>query len=186
MRNKDYRELQISSSQLIVIFLAIIVLGIVIFLLGVSVGKKHAQIADKAQIPEKITTEMVTGQKPQPVETEKTAITEELASHQESKPSPPPESKPTPKKQPAAAQGENLYYIQIGAYQNQDGALSLAESIKQKGYPAMVQPPRSNTAKQLYQVRVGGYKTRDQAESEKARLIRAGLTKNKDYFIVRN
>lgn len=191
MRNKDYRELQISSSQLVVIFLAIIILGIVIFLLGVSVGKKHTQIADKAQIPDKITTEMVTEQKPPPIETEKTAITEEAVSHQEKEPTPPPElktarvSKPAPKK-PTAVQGENLYYIQIGAYQNQEGALALAESIKQKGYPALVQAPRPNAVRQLYQVRVGGYKTRDQAESEKARLIRDDLTTNKDYFIVRN
>ena len=109
MRNKDYRELQISSSQLVVIFLSIIVLGIVIFLLGVSVGKKHAQIAAKTQIPEKITTEMVTEQKPQPAEAAETSITEELVSHQDSKPSPPPESKPAPKKQPTTTQEENLY-----------------------------------------------------------------------------
>ena len=39
MGSKDYRELQLSSSQLILIFIAILVLGIVVFLLGVSVGK---------------------------------------------------------------------------------------------------------------------------------------------------
>ena len=191
MRNKDYRELQISSSQLVVIFLAIIILGIIIFLLGVSVGKKHTQIADKAQIPDKITTEMVTAQRPAPVETDKTDITDDSPSLQEKTPTPPPESKtdpvskPEPMK-PTAVQGKNLYYIQIGAYQNQEGALALAESIKQKGYPALVQAPGPNAARQLYQVRVGGYKTRDQAESEKARMIRDELTKNKDYFIVRN
>lgn len=185
MRNKDYRELQISSSQLVVIFLAIIVLGIVIFLLGVSVGKKHTQIAAKSQIPEKITTEMITAQTPKTVETAKTAITEELESHQKSETVPPPAPEPAEKK-PPAVQEENLYYIQIGAYQNRDAANSLAESIRKSGYPALVQAPRPNAAKQLYQVRVGGYQTRDQAESEKTRLINAGLTKNKDYFIVRN
>ena len=50
MKNKEYRELQITSSQLVVIFLAIIILGIVIFLLGVSVGKKQALALSSTQL----------------------------------------------------------------------------------------------------------------------------------------
>jgi cell division protein FtsN len=43
-KDKPFRELQFSSAQLIVVFLAILVLGVFIFLLGISVGKKQIQL----------------------------------------------------------------------------------------------------------------------------------------------
>lgn len=43
------RELKFSPSQLVVVFLAILVLGIFVFLLGISVGKKQTQVQAQAQ-----------------------------------------------------------------------------------------------------------------------------------------
>lgn len=72
MKNKEYRELQITSSQLVVIFLAIILLGIVIFLLGVSVGKKQALALSETQlIPPRTTQGKVVAKKPAAVTEEK-------------------------------------------------------------------------------------------------------------------
>ncbi|MDH5744105.1 MAG: hypothetical protein OEZ52_11205, partial [Candidatus Aminicenantes bacterium] len=65
MSNKEYRELQLSSSQLVLIFIAILVLGIIVFLLGISVGKKQAQIVEKTQLASK-TAEQVIQEKPIP------------------------------------------------------------------------------------------------------------------------
>jgi cell division septation protein DedD len=48
MKNREFRELQVSSTQLAIIFFGILIIGVVIFLLGVSVGKKHAQAASKS------------------------------------------------------------------------------------------------------------------------------------------
>ena len=114
MRQKDYRELQISKSVLIFIFLGIIILGISIFLLGVSVGKKQAQIAQSVQsIPEETIENVETPQlkvedSPAieeeivsiPVQKPDESISEEIASHekietQEKKlvPKPEPENK---------------------------------------------------------------------------------------------
>ena len=90
MRSKDYRELQLSSSLLIFIFLGIIIVGIVIFLLGVSVGKKQTQLAENTQIPPDETLEQVTVSKPNSVQ-EPDPISKEIASHQE-----PPNKKPQP------------------------------------------------------------------------------------------
>ena len=59
MKNKDFREIQVSSSLLVVIFLGVLALGVFIFLLGVSVGKKQAGVAAPTQI--------VTQQIPEPV-----------------------------------------------------------------------------------------------------------------------
>jgi cell division septation protein DedD len=44
MKTKDFREIQVSSTLLVIIFLCVLVLGVFIFLLGVSVGKKQVQI----------------------------------------------------------------------------------------------------------------------------------------------
>jgi len=59
MKNKDFREIQVSSSLLVAIFLGVLALGVFIFLLGVSVGKKQAGGAAPTQI--------VTQQIPEPV-----------------------------------------------------------------------------------------------------------------------
>ena len=45
MKSKDFREIQVSSSLLVVIFLGVLALGVFIFLLGVSVGKKQVLVA---------------------------------------------------------------------------------------------------------------------------------------------
>jgi cell division septation protein DedD len=47
MKNREFRELQVSSTQLAIIFFGILIIGVVIFLLGVSVGKKHGQASLK-------------------------------------------------------------------------------------------------------------------------------------------
>ena len=47
---KQFRELKFSSTQLVVVFLAILALGVFIFLLGISVGKRQAGLlASKGQ-----------------------------------------------------------------------------------------------------------------------------------------
>lgn len=43
-----FRELKFSPGQLVIVFLAILVLGIFVFLLGISVGKKQTQIRAQA------------------------------------------------------------------------------------------------------------------------------------------
>ena len=66
MRNKEFREIQVSSSALVFIFLAILVLGVFIFLLGVSVGKKQAQIAGPTTLLAQRTVESVIPEQPVP------------------------------------------------------------------------------------------------------------------------
>ena len=68
MSNKDYRELQISSSQLVIIFLAIIILGVIIFLLGISVGKKQSDIVLASQAQTQMGAESITQEDAVPVD----------------------------------------------------------------------------------------------------------------------
>jgi len=43
MKSKQIRELQVSSSRLAFIFLALLGVTVIIFLLGVSIGKKYGE-----------------------------------------------------------------------------------------------------------------------------------------------
>jgi DedD protein len=189
MTNKDYRELQLSSSQLVLIFIAILALGVVIFLLGVSVGKKQTQIADATQITSETLAERVIEEEPKPVEepeekpteTEKPAeqpedtIREELASHQK--------VKKEVKTKPAPIPRSSGYYIQIGAFKNRDSAYAVSEELKNQGFPAQVFDPAPTDVNPLFKVRVGGYETRVQAEEELEKVAQAQGKQKSDYFI---
>jgi len=172
MKEREFRELQLSSTHLVFIFLIIIVLGVVIFLLGVSVGKKHAL-----------------------VETESSAAAEQLARQIETetgsmtavdKPAPTtPKRKSTDATTPPTSAPTGRYFIQIGAYSKKAGALSLAGKYKDQGYPVVVIDPFSSDRKPIFRVRIGGYATEADAEKIRNELIEKENKRSTDYFIIR-
>lgn len=175
MKNRDYREIQLSSSQLAIIFLFILILGVVIFLLGVSVGKKHAQITKNAEITTPAEVKQVKKEIPLPVKKQKDTIREELASYQKIK-------EETQKKPPVAVK-KNLYYVQVGAFNKKDAALIFAEGFKKRGYPAFVLDPLPpDKPKQVFRVRIGGFETREKAQEVLSRL-NSESKKKTDYYI---
>jgi cell division septation protein DedD len=194
MSNKDYRELQLSSSQLILIFIAILVLGIVVFLLGVSVGKKQGKIIEETQLAEK-PAEQINQQKPVPQKESADPISQELESHkkageekvQEEKIKSQPTAKPKVEspKPTATSQSQNVYWIQVGAYSSQQNANTLVEGYKGKGYNAIVIEPSQTDRRKFYRVRLGGYPTREQAEKARDELAREENKKESDYLIIR-
>ncbi len=176
----DYRELQLSSSHLIFIFLGILALGVIIFLLGVSVGKKQAQIAQASSVslealPEN--SEKKVGEEAAPQEKTKDTIAEELASHRE--------IKEKAEKQTTEAEIEKPYYVQVGAFTTRDIALSFAKEFESKGYGTLILDPLPIDKKPVFRVRVGGYSTREEAQKIKEELMRLGIKKRSDYFIIK-
>jgi len=176
MRDKEYREVQLSSSHLVFIFIGIIILGVVIFLLGVSVGKKQAQILESSEVVPSAKIEEVKGSSLQSEEKPKNSISKELALHKKLKEE--PDNTP-PNKQ------TSLYYIQVGAFTDKKAASTFAAKFKQKGYPAQVLSPFPADKKAIYRVRIGGYSSREKAEAIKGELARLKLKRRSDYFIVR-
>ena len=200
MRNRDFRELQLSSTQLVIIFVGILIIGVVIFLLGVSVGKKQSQIAKESTTIAKGEIEQIADKPPVPVQKPKTVkpketkpritkpkettskekksetIKKELASHKEAKEKTKAKTAPPGK--------ENLHYIQIGAYKYKKNALNIADGFKKKGYPSMVIDPLPSDKKPWYRVRVGGYESLEEAKKIRSQLLKLGVTKKSDYFIV--
>ena len=173
MRDKDYRELQLSSSLLVFIFLAILILGVVIFLLGVSVGKKQAQISADSEIPPKKEVTKVEEKKPVVPQEPKDLISQELASHQKYQ-------EETQKQEPVP---KDLYYIQIGAFNKRDAAVSYAEQFKNKGYAIIILNPFSSDKRPVYRVRIGGFSSKEEAEKTKRELT--STEKKKDFFIIK-
>lgn len=173
MRDKDYRELQISSSLLVFIFLAILILGVVIFLLGVSVGKKQAQIVAPSEIPEK--KEAIQFEKKEPIPfKEPKKITEQ-------KPVTAPKIKEEVKRQPVIPKDQ--YFIQVGAFNNRNAASTFADRFRKEGYPVLILEPYSSDKNPVYRVRIGGYASREEAQKAKEQL--KSSLKIKDSFIIR-
>ncbi len=179
MNDRDYRELQLSSTHLVLIFLSIIALGVIIFLLGISVGKKQAEVSKEILMP----TEHIT---------EQAGILLPQAEVQIKEAQKPPSEKPKPSKKPtetrtktpAVKAEKNLYYVQIGAYSKKDGAMRLAEQFKNRGYPTVIIDPFSTDRKAIFRVRIGGYKTREEATNVKQELLKITGKKNTDYFVI--
>jgi cell division protein FtsN len=202
VKNKEYREVQFSSSHLILIFFGILILGVVIFLLGVSVGKKQAQIIKKTEMPVPVVAEKPKETPaPSPSPEAKDLISKELASHQkvleeaQKKVAEKPPEKPLVKapekatekapEKAAVTQKKNIFYIQVGAFDSKEVALSFARGLEKKGYSTIVLDPLPSDKRPFFRVRVGGFETREKAEEAKARLVSESKRKV-DYFIIKS
>ncbi len=210
MANKDFREIQVSSSLLVIIFLGVLALGVFIFLLGVSVGKRQVAAAPTEvvtqQIPEPIKEPPV---KPTPSETVNDIMgtvtpaapaasqaapgSENPAAKPEAKETaadkaatqaakPPAETKKAPVTDPAAA---GLYYVQVAAYTEKAQAQAAADKYRKQGYPSVVSGPKPSDTKTWYRVRLGGYASRDRAVSLLAKL-NAAAGKKTDFRVVQD
>jgi cell division septation protein DedD len=79
---------------------------------------------------------------------------------------------------------KNLFYIQIGAYQNQATARSIAKNYESQSYVALVLEPFRSDRRKIYRVRIGGFQTRGQAEEALNKIAKQEGKRKIDYFIV--
>jgi cell division septation protein DedD len=204
MKAKDFREIQVSSTLLVVIFLCVLVLGVFIFLLGVSVGKRQVQItaatrvvAQQIQEPAKdqgaLKTEEQPPAKPEP-ETKAPVTTPSSAGQGKPAVQNPPAKGPTgsvdsqktaAKTAPAPASGSGLFYVQVAAFTDKTQAAAEADKFKKRGYPVVVAEPRPSDTKTWYRVRVGSYPTREKAAEVLTKLTETAKKKT-DYRIVKD
>lgn len=99
---KQFRELKFTSTQLAVVFLAILAFGVCIFLLGISVGKKQTQLVAGSGGAPAVKTEALAQKSPLPADAQPT-ITIQPTQGQATQPQANPtetktEVKPTEKK----------------------------------------------------------------------------------------
>jgi cell division septation protein DedD len=211
MNTREFREIQVSSTLLVVIFLCVLVLGVFIFLLGVSVGKKQVQIsaatrvvAQKIQEPESgpealkassPAEEQAKSESPgdsmavPPPSGDRTQAGGETAvkppAKSGQKPAVKNEAKPPSAKQTAAPAGSGFYYVQVATFNDRGAAEAEAARYRKRGYNAIVANPLPTDTKTLYRVRLGGFATRSQAAELLTRL-NAAAKKKTDYWIVKD
>lgn len=157
-------------------------------------GKKQRKIVEETRLAEK-PTEQILEQKPAPQKESGDTISQELESHKKAGEDKIPEEKiqakqpvkpkVEPSKPAASSQRQNAYWIQIGAYSNQQNANALAEEYKRKGYNAIVIQPSPTDRRKLYRLRVGGYETRALAEQARDQLAKQENKRQSDYLIIR-
>ncbi|MCX7973613.1 MAG: SPOR domain-containing protein [Candidatus Aminicenantes bacterium] len=189
MKTKQVRELQVSSSQLALIFLAILGVAIIIFLLGVSIGKKYVETQPKAVsenkilfsenlaekkgeasllIPEKkLTSEPTSKEIFEPKKV--TEIVPLEKSTKEEKKALEPEQKVTPvpytKKLTSRA-----YFVQVGAFARKEATTKLVHDLKKVGYQSIILNPLPTDRTPLYRVRIGPFSSQTEAEAAKNRV----------------
>ncbi len=203
MKNKDFREIQVSSSLLVVIFLGVLALGVFIFLLGVSVGKKQAGAAAPTQIVTEQIPEPVKEPPVKPTSTESasgatatnpiTGDPQTTAQPPAPKPSvketvsarPPAAKPPAETKKTPALSSSGLYYVQVGAFTERSQAQAAADKYKKQGYTAVVADPKPSDTKTWYRVRLGGYASKDRAVSLLDKL-NAAAGKKTDFRVVQD
>lgn len=200
---RDYREIQVSSSALVFIILGIIILGAVIFFLGVQVGKKQADLMLKSMITQK-TEDKVSAQMPVLIEEEKTApenqalveakpeiqaqtppVTSTSPDTTTPKVSPPDKTSAVAEKPaPSPQTSTGNYFIQVGAFSDRASARLEAEKFKKQGYNAQVKEPFPTDRRPLYRVWLGGFNSRQEAKKSLDKLI-SQSARDPGYFIVR-
>jgi cell division septation protein DedD len=169
-------------------------LGVIIFLLGVSVGKKHAQVAETASLsarkePGRETEKIVLPQvKPEAKEPPASPKAEEAPAKKAvipEKPAPEPKTEQAAARPQSPPTKDNRYYVQVGAQAERQAALSAAQKFRSQGYSVIVLDPQLTDKKPLFRVRIGGFSTKEEAEAVKAKLTAAAGRKT-DYFIVKD
>jgi DedD protein len=213
--DNSFRELKFSPSQLVVVFLAILVLGVFVFLLGISVGKKQTQTLAQAgsaarpgvetlsgpiKVGEFITTTAPAEAK---TETSAAAPTETKTGNKPEPKTKPDEPKPTeskpagaknePKPAPAEAKPKAAapayksapYYVQVGAVENRAAAEAYAKRITGLGFPTLVLDPLASDAKPIFRIRVGPYPSKAEATDAQGELATALKKKRTDFFLVK-
>ena len=205
MKTKDFREIQISSSLLVFIFLGVLALGVVIFLLGISVGKSQSRIVAEKGTPSHTVTEVLPKEKPIPVaaaeekprdvktaepaakpaeKTESAPPAAELKTPQADESKAPPASKSKVETPPKPA-ARNAFAIQVGAYDDRVSARQIADRFAKRGYTAVVLEPFRSDRKPYFRVWLRGYQNRETAQAALDGLNAAEKRKT-DYYLVKD
>lgn len=199
MSEEGFHEIQLSGKQLVFLFMATTVVSVVIFLLGVIVGrqvKAETLIADAtgtsidlaADPPplEALPGETPSaGEPPAPVaeEPDQFSYHERLqqqsaaaAAADEPEPEAPPPAaaaEPAPAPEPPAAPPAGAgWVVQIGAYKDRATADRVVSTLKRQQFAAFVLAPTAGSPTATFRVRVGPFSERREAEAIAGRLQR--------------
>jgi len=190
MSEETSREIQLTGKQLIFLFMSAIVLLVVVFLLGVSVGRgvRSGSFAGGGSSGEPVPGDTTVpagapASADEPVDLNyPTELTGRGATPPAGPPTPPDEVPPIT---PPGAAGEVVesvpdppapapvstegWFVQVGAYRSRAGADQVVSELSAKGYKAFVSPQNG-----LNRVRVGPFAERAAADAAAGEIERLG------------
>ena len=190
--DEGFHEIQLNGKQLVFLFMAGTVVAVVIFLLGVFVGRGvRAQVPEAdpllaaqeaAPAPEAPPVAATTGSGAPATASEDLSYPNRLAGDAPKETLAPPERAVAPPVAPVverAAAVETVsvptepsgdgFAIQLAALAKREEAEGIVRRLTSKGYSAYLIPPAAG-APPVYRVRVGKFKERREAESTSTRL----------------
>jgi cell division septation protein DedD len=179
MPDRDVREIPLSGKQLVFLFMSGVVLLVVVFLLGVSVGRgvddTPIEASDTSVPIDAPPTETSPADLGFHDELTAAGAGAEAANPDPQPPPPPPVATPPPEPREAAPPppstgAEEGWKVQVGAYGTTENADRVLARLTELGYPAFISPTGS-----LQRVRVGPYADRAEAERVAASLEREGF-----------
>ena len=187
---EGFHEIQLSGKQLVFLFMATTVVSVVIFLLGVVVGRRvpaETLIAEatgatiegvNADVPSAAPDAGQPAVEPPPPVQEP----DQFSYHERlQQPAPAPETvQPAPDAPPQAAAAPpsdaapatSGWVVQIGAFKDRATADKVAETLKRSSFPSFVLAPTPGSPTANFRVRVGPYRERREAETVAGRLTR--------------
>jgi len=180
--DKPFRELKFTSTQLAIVFLAILAFGVCIFLLGISVGKKQTQLAAKSGIPV-VKTETLAQKPPQPADTPPTVTiqpTQGEAAAPESKTGAPPAEKKAEDK--AGAKEETGAGIKPPTAASGKSAETKAVSDEKRPAESKIEPAQKETkptaARQegIFYVQIGAVNDKEAADGFARKIEQLGYS----------
>lgn len=187
--DEGFHEIQLSGKQLVFWAMAIVVIGVVVFLLGVQVGRgvlaqrglpeAHAANSAPDNEPPPPPASASQGSETPVTAGEKLSYAERLSSAEPTPEKLTPLS--APKTEPARSAGageareggpqreEAAFSIQVAALAKREEAETIVKRLAAKGYPAYVAAPIKEKVP-IFRVRVGKYKARNEADTVAAKL----------------
>jgi cell division septation protein DedD len=192
---RNYYEIQLNNRQLVLVFIGTIIIGLVIFVLGVNVGKNKKEIELTSLGPQLEAVAERPESEPAPGDREESDAAaaadvstrwdmarqrEETASTKEEKPvetrqpdrkrqtSPPTEKTKPAFTPPPAATGD--YTVQVASLTTRDAANVLKQRLASRGYDPIYIVTYDKGGQTYYRVRVGRYASRQDAGSAAGRL----------------
>jgi len=194
MTDREFREIQLSGKQIVFLVMSAVVVAVVIFLLGVAVGRdlRGPEIPMSASLG----TETVVSEDPPAQPAQELGYHDLLAGAagsagaQAPSPStppptppvetiPPPIPDPVPEVPPSTRPAPEVtgdWFLQVGAFSGRQAADGMVGNLKKLGVPAFVLVPTTGSPDRLFRVRVGPYGTQAEADGVRTRLAREGYS----------
>ena len=172
---KPYFEIKVTFVHIVVLLIAVVLIGILLFYMGYQAGHR----TEKGAMAEK-TAPILTGaeskeedlkivdEKPLPLPKTNVgtnqSIADEMKLHQQKT-----QNEKTIEPKPTAGVQSN-YVIQVGAFYSFGNAKVYSEKFRKKGYQTEIVTPDPKSANKLFRVRVGHFSNLEDAKKEKEKL----------------